>query len=50
MLTVSAQMTAQLELTGANAEQVDRISALILDAALGRLGPANGPRSETITG
>ncbi len=50
MLIGSAQMTAQLKLTGANAEQVDRISARILDAALGRLGPAKGPRSETITG
>lgn len=50
MLIGSAQMTVQLKLSGANAEQVDRISARILDAALGRLGPAKGPRSEAITG
>ncbi len=50
MLIGSAQMTAQLKLTGADAAQVDRISMLILDAALGRLAPADGPRSETVSG
>ena len=37
MLIGSAQMTAQMKLTGADPEQVDRIAEMIIDAALGRL-------------
>jgi len=37
MLIGSAQMTAQMKLTGADAAQVDRIAELVIDAALGRL-------------
>ena len=36
MLIGSSQMTAQLKLTGTDPERVDRISALLIDAALGR--------------
>jgi TetR/AcrR family hemagglutinin/protease transcriptional regulator len=46
MLIGSAQMTAQQKLMGADPEQVDRMAALFIDAALGRLAPAesSGPR------
>jgi TetR/AcrR family hemagglutinin/protease transcriptional regulator len=37
MLIGSAQMTAQMKLTGADPVQVDRIAEMIIDAALGRL-------------
>lgn len=37
MLIASAQMTAQMKLTGAEPQQVDRIAEMIIDAALGRL-------------
>ena len=40
MLIGSAQMTAQLKLAGTDPARVDRISALLIDAALGRLAPA----------
>ncbi len=40
MLIGSAQMTAQQKLMGADPEQVDRMAALFIDAALGRLEPA----------
>jgi len=40
MLIGSAQMTAQLRLAGTDAEKLDRMSALMIDAALGRLAPA----------
>ena len=49
MLIGSAQMTAQLKLTGAEAHQVDRIATLIIDAALGRLAPTDGPRSTAVS-
>ena len=46
MLLGSSQMTAQLLLSGTEPERVDRISELLIDAALGRLAPAT-PHPET---
>ncbi len=40
MLIASAQMTAQLRLAGTDEAQVDRMADLLIDAALGRLTPA----------
>jgi TetR/AcrR family hemagglutinin/protease transcriptional regulator len=37
MLIGSSQMTAQLKLAGTDPERLDRISALLIDAALGRV-------------
>ena len=39
MLIASAQMTAQMRLTGTDPAQVDRIAELLIDTALGRLAP-----------
>lgn len=39
MLISSAQMTAQQKLTGADQELIDRMSALLIDAALGPASP-----------
>jgi len=43
LLIGSSQMTAQLKLIGGDPDQVDRIAALLIDAALGRLAPAPAP-------
>lgn len=40
MLIGTAQMTAQLRLAGTDSDKLDRMSALMIDAALGRLSPA----------
>ena len=40
MLIGTAQMTAQLRLIGTDPERLDRMSSLMIDAALGRLAPA----------
>jgi TetR/AcrR family hemagglutinin/protease transcriptional regulator len=45
MLIASAQMTAQQRLTGANAEQVERMAGLFIDAALGRMAGDPAPPS-----
>jgi TetR/AcrR family hemagglutinin/protease transcriptional regulator len=42
MLIGSSQMTAQLKLTGTAPDRVDRIAAMLIDAALGRLAPTAG--------
>jgi TetR/AcrR family hemagglutinin/protease transcriptional regulator len=42
MLIGTAQMTAQLKLVGTDPERLERMSGLMIDAALGRLVPAPG--------
>jgi TetR/AcrR family hemagglutinin/protease transcriptional regulator len=43
MLIGSSQMTAQLKLGGTDPERVDRISSLLIDAALGRIETTTQP-------
>lgn len=50
MLIGSSQMTAQLKLTGTDPDRVDRIAAMLIDTALGRLTPASTPSSPPPSG
>jgi TetR/AcrR family hemagglutinin/protease transcriptional regulator len=43
MLIGTAQMTAQLRLAGTESEKLERMSALMIGAALGQLTPADAP-------
>lgn len=47
MLIGTAQMTAQLRLAGTEREKLDRMSALMIDAALGKVAPTQSPASRS---
>lgn len=47
MLIGTAQMTAQLRLAGTEREKLDRMSALMIDAALGKVAPTESAASRS---